>query len=162
MRSAAALTLAGMSKAQLIQSAAAAGAVVGLVLALDAPGSAGPCGGGPAQCVGHTMLAVARPYATHAALGAAAGLAVALAALLVWRSSGRTRPGAAAGRRREPIPERVRHEVWRRDGGSCVDCGSRGRLEFDHIIPVSRGGSNTTRNIELRCEPCNRRKGARV
>jgi len=64
--------------------------------------------------------------------------------------------------RRLPIPERVRHEVWRRDGGSCVDCGSRERLEFDHIIPVSRGGSNTTRNIELRCEACNRRKGATV
>ncbi|MEA2444237.1 MAG: 5-methylcytosine-specific restriction enzyme [Thermoleophilales bacterium] len=152
---------------RLVESAAAAGAVVGLVLALDAPGSAGPCrGGGPAQCVGHTMLAVARPYATHAALGAAVGLAIALAALLVWRSSGSgsgsARPVAATGPGREPIPERVRHEVWRRDRGSCVDCGSRGRLEFDHIIPVSRGGSNTTRNIELRCEPCNRRKGARV
>jgi 5-methylcytosine-specific restriction endonuclease McrA len=56
----------------------------------------------------------------------------------------------------------VRHEVWRRDRGSCVECGSRARLEFDHIIPVSRGGSNTVRNIELRCEPCNRRKGARI
>jgi hypothetical protein len=112
------------------------------------------------------MLAVARPYATHAALGAAVGLAIALAALLVWRSSGSgsasARPVATTGPGREPIPERVRHEVWRRDRGSCVDCGSRGRLEFDHIIPVSRGGSNTTRNIELRCEPCNRRKGARV
>jgi 5-methylcytosine-specific restriction endonuclease McrA len=64
--------------------------------------------------------------------------------------------------RREAIPERVRHEVWRRDCGTCVECGSRGRLEYDHIIPVSRGGANTARNIELRCEPCNRRKGARV
>jgi 5-methylcytosine-specific restriction endonuclease McrA len=52
--------------------------------------------------------------------------------------------------------------VWRRDRGICVECGSRGRLEFDHIIPVSRGGSNTVRNVELRCEPCNRRKGARI
>jgi hypothetical protein len=108
------------------------------------------------------MLAVARPYATHAALGAAVGLAVALAVLLIWRSSGSACPAGPARPGREPIPERVRHEVWRRDRGSCVDCGSRGRLEFDHIIPVSRGGSNTTRNIELRCEPCNRRKGARV
>jgi hypothetical protein len=63
---------------------------------------------------------------------------------------------------REAIPERVRHEVWRRDQGRCVDCGSRERLEFDHIIPVSRGGSNTARNIELRCEACNRRKSATV
>ena len=68
----------------------------------------------------------------------------------------------AGGFAREAIPERVRHEVWRRDEGRCVDCGSRERLEFDHIIPVSRGGSNTARNIELRCQPCNRRKGASV
>jgi hypothetical protein len=63
---------------------------------------------------------------------------------------------------RRAIPERVRHEVWRRDQGHCVDCGSRNRLEFDHIIPVSRGGANSVRNIELRCETCNRQKGARV
>lgn len=63
---------------------------------------------------------------------------------------------------RQPIPEKVRHEVWRRDQGCCVDCGSRDRLEFDHIVPVSKGGSNTARNVELRCEPCNRRKGARI
>jgi hypothetical protein len=63
---------------------------------------------------------------------------------------------------REAIPERVRHEVWRRDRGRCVDCGSRQRLEFDHIIPISKGGSNTARNIELRCEGCNRRKGASI
>jgi hypothetical protein len=71
---------------------------------------------------------------------------------------------AAAGppTRRQPIPERVRHEVWRRDQGRCVECGSRERLEFDHIVPISRGGSNTARNIELRCESCNRRKSARV
>jgi hypothetical protein len=64
--------------------------------------------------------------------------------------------------RREPIHERVRHEVWRRDGGACVDCGSRERLEYDHIVPVSKGGANTARNIELRCETCNRRKAAKV
>ncbi len=63
---------------------------------------------------------------------------------------------------REAIPERVRHEVWRRDRGRCVDCGARERLEFDHIIPISRGGSNTARNIELRCEACNRRKSATI
>ena len=68
----------------------------------------------------------------------------------------------ADDRQRKPIPERVRTEVWRRDGGRCVDCGSRDRLEFDHIIPVSQGGSNTARNIELRCETCNRKKGARI
>jgi hypothetical protein len=68
----------------------------------------------------------------------------------------------AERRRRQPIPESVRHEVWRRDEGRCVDCGSRERLEFDHIIPLSRGGSNTARNVELRCEVCNRKKGAKI
>jgi 5-methylcytosine-specific restriction endonuclease McrA len=60
------------------------------------------------------------------------------------------------------ITKSVRNEVWRRDQGRCVDCGSRERLEYDHIIPFSRGGSNTARNIELRCEKCNRRKGAQI
>ena len=59
---------------------------------------------------------------------------------------------------RERIPEEVRIVVWRRDDGRCVRCGSRERLEYDHIIPVSRGGSNTVRNIELLCESCNRSK----
>lgn len=63
---------------------------------------------------------------------------------------------------REPIPEDVRFAVWRRDQGRCAKCSSRDRLEFDHIIPVSRGGSSTARNIELLCESCNRRKGANL
>jgi hypothetical protein len=68
----------------------------------------------------------------------------------------------AAARPREPIPESVRHEVWRRDQRRCVDCGGREKLEFDHIIPWSEGGSNTARNLELRCAECNRTKGDQV
>jgi hypothetical protein len=63
---------------------------------------------------------------------------------------------------RTGIPEEVRIAVWRRDGGRCVRCGTRERLEYDHIIPVSLGGSSTVRNIELLCETCNRSKGANV
>jgi hypothetical protein len=63
---------------------------------------------------------------------------------------------------RQPIPGNVRIEVWRRDQGQCVKCGSRNRLEYDHIIPVSRGGSNTARNIELLCESCNRAKSNHI
>jgi hypothetical protein len=66
------------------------------------------------------------------------------------------------GAAREPIPEHVRLFVWRRDKGQCVRCGSRERLEFDHIIPVVAGGGNTERNIQLLCEPCNRSKSATV
>ncbi len=66
------------------------------------------------------------------------------------------------GRSRRAVPERVRQEVWRRDNGQCVKCDSRLNLEFDHIVPVSRGGSNTARNIELLCESCNRRKSDKI
>lgn len=58
------------------------------------------------------------------------------------------------------IPVAVRREVWRRDQGRCVACDSRERLEFDHIIPIAMGGSNTVRNIQLLCERCNREKSA--
>ena len=64
--------------------------------------------------------------------------------------------------RRERIPERVRIEVWRREGGKCARCGSREDLEYDHIVPVSKGGSNTARNVELLCQRCNREKSSNI
>jgi len=60
---------------------------------------------------------------------------------------------------RETIPDDVKMYVWKRDGGKCLKCGSQEKLEFDHIIPLSKGGSNTARNILLLCETCNRSKG---
>ena len=60
------------------------------------------------------------------------------------------------------ISQSVKNTVWRRDMGRCVQCGSQERLEFDQIIPVSKGGSNTARNIQLLCERCNRRKGGNI
>jgi len=63
---------------------------------------------------------------------------------------------------REPIPENVRFFVWRRDGGKCVKCGGKENLEFDHIIPISKGGSSTERNIQLLCEKCNREKSDKI
>jgi hypothetical protein len=63
---------------------------------------------------------------------------------------------------REPIPETVKIFVWRRDDGKCVKCGSKSDLEFDHIIPVSKGGSSTERNIQLLCVKCNREKSDKI
>ena len=60
------------------------------------------------------------------------------------------------------IPQSVKDKVWNRDGGKCVECGSNEDLEFDHIIPHSKGGANTYRNIQLLCEPCNRAKSAKI
>jgi len=63
---------------------------------------------------------------------------------------------------RTSIPDDVRVFVWRRDEGRCTNCGSQNKLEFDHIIPVSMGGSSTARNIQLLCESCNRAKGSNL
>jgi hypothetical protein len=64
--------------------------------------------------------------------------------------------------RREAIPRAVQREVWQRDGGRCVECGTKERLCFDHIVPFSRGGSNSVRNLQLLCEGCNGTKGNRI
>lgn len=64
--------------------------------------------------------------------------------------------------RRNHIPSHVRRAVWQRDGGHCVRCGSTQNIEFDHVIPVSKGGSSTTQNIELLCQRCNRIKSDKI
>jgi len=60
------------------------------------------------------------------------------------------------------IPKAVQTEVWRRDKGQCVECGSKKNIEYDHIIPWSKGGGNTARNIQLLCQNCNRSKSNKV
>jgi 5-methylcytosine-specific restriction endonuclease McrA len=64
--------------------------------------------------------------------------------------------------RREAIPRLVQREVWQRDGGRCVECFARERLCFDHIVPFSKGGGNSVRNLQLLCEPCNLSKSNRI
>jgi hypothetical protein len=63
---------------------------------------------------------------------------------------------------RTPIPEVLRGQVWRRDGGRCVNCGSKENLQFDHIIPVSRGGATSAQNLQLLCQKCNLAKRAKI
>lgn len=63
---------------------------------------------------------------------------------------------------RQPIPDDVKLLVWARDGGACVKCGSRSELQFDHIIPLSRGGGDHADNIQLLCRSCNLKKGPRL
>ena len=63
---------------------------------------------------------------------------------------------------REPIPQDVMDAVWNRDGGQCVKCGSNQDLEYDHMIPLSKGGSNKYRNLQLLCLKCNRSKSDKI
>lgn len=60
------------------------------------------------------------------------------------------------------IPQEVKQEVWQRDGGRCVECEATDYLEFDHIIPFSKGGASTVDNIQLLCRRCNLKKRDRL
>lgn len=60
--------------------------------------------------------------------------------------------------RRMTIPYDLASAVWNRDGGQCCVCGSKTDLEFDHIIPISKGGATTFRNLQILCKKCNLKK----
>lgn len=61
------------------------------------------------------------------------------------------------------IPSAVKQEVWKRDGGQCVQCGSEENLHFDHIVPFSKGGTSLlAANIQLLCAKHNLEKSARM
>jgi hypothetical protein len=78
------------------------------------------------------------------------------------------RPGRRTKSARH-IPAHVRREVWKRDQGRCTfvgesghRCESRTRLEFDHEMPVARGGEATISNLRLRCRPHNQFEAERT
>jgi len=60
------------------------------------------------------------------------------------------------------ITQEIRNTVWQRCNGRCVECSSTSYLEFDHIIPFSKGGSNSENNIQLLCRACNLSKSDRI
>ncbi len=60
------------------------------------------------------------------------------------------------------IPQTVKHSVWNRDGGKCVQCSAQDNLEYDHIIPFSRGGASSVDNLQVLCRRCNLSKGAKI
>lgn len=55
----------------------------------------------------------------------------------------------------------VRSIVLERDGYACTYCGSDKQLEGDHIVPLSRAGSNALANLATACRPCNLSKGSK-
>ena len=50
--------------------------------------------------------------------------------------------------------DKLRGRAIRRDGGACTNCGSTERLEVDHVIPRSDGGSNQLGNLATLCHRC--------
>ena len=84
------------------------------------------------------------------------------------RRKGAVRPARNMAPRSTPpktpatLPAEVRRQVWERDGGRCAwtgpdgkRCGSRWKLEVDHVRPPSRGGASTLDNLRLACRQHN-------
>lgn len=44
----------------------------------------------------------------------------------------------------------------------CACCGKKKKLTIDHIVPLSKGGTNYISNIQPLCKSCNSRKGAKT
>ena len=62
---------------------------------------------------------------------------------------------------RRSLSKRLRFEVFERDGFTCQYCGRTTPaviLEVDHVIPVSKQGSNEPENLITACIDCNRGK----
>lgn len=53
------------------------------------------------------------------------------------------------------VAEAIEAQPW------CSVCGATADLTGDHIVPLSRGGSNDRANCRVLCRSCNSAKGAR-
>jgi hypothetical protein len=63
------------------------------------------------------------------------------------------------------ILRHVMLRVVRRDNNQCQLCGKvlkDNEIEFDHIIPISKGGSSEENNIQITCFDCNRDKSDKI
>lgn len=62
---------------------------------------------------------------------------------------------------RAKVSNELRQEIFKRDGYTCVNCGSTEKesLEIDHIMPISKGGKTEPGNLQTLCHDCNVRKG---
>lgn len=57
----------------------------------------------------------------------------------------------------------IRSRIFEHDDYTCRYCGKHGgNLECDHVVPISRNGSNDDSNLVTACKSCNRAKGART
>lgn len=52
-----------------------------------------------------------------------------------------------------------RQNIFKRDNGACVYCGTTKNLTLDHVIPRSRGGKTDWTNLVTACKSCNSKKG---
>ncbi|MGP9725427.1 HNH endonuclease [Corynebacterium sp. AOP40-9SA-29] len=70
-------------------------------------------------------------------------------------------PTTPTRQRRKTMSATTMVSVFAADGYQCVACGSGMALSVDHIVPVSKGGTDERWNLQTLCGSCNSRKGNR-
>ena len=86
----------------------------------------------------------------------------------VWRSKNRDAARSHVRKRREllklagelsveSLKSRLDYYGWK-----CIYCGSSDKLEVEHRIPLSRGGTNLPANLVPACKSCNCKKGTKT
>ena len=79
---------------------------------------------------------------------------------LTWREHGPSYYDKkdAEKQRRKKITGAARKKIFERDLYRCRYCGSHKDISLDHVIPVSKGGSDEPDNLVTACRACNSRK----
>jgi hypothetical protein len=54
----------------------------------------------------------------------------------------------------DSIADPVRRAVWRRDGGRCVDCGSKEGVRFEYVLSTPSSKAPSEHDLVLRCRTC--------
>jgi len=80
-----------------------------------------------------------------------------------FTARGLTGPPRGDRRRRDSVSRELRDRVIARDGLVCQYCKANlmpSEATIDHVVPVSRGGSDDLENLRVACRKCNVKKGA--
>lgn len=75
-----------------------------------------------------------------------------------WEFPKPPKPEAGNRAKRKPLRSSEIIAAMKKSDSRCVACGTSDDLQVDHILPVSRGGTNDVDNLQMLCQPCNSSK----
>lgn len=86
---------------------------------------------------------------------------------IIYQQTQQNQPTPQTTQRVRRVSPSTRVKVFERDNYTCQMCGRSHhhdgvKLEVDHKIPVSRGGSDNISNLQTLCFECNRGKSDKI